>query len=53
MAHNQTEASSDLWRWSATSLRDAIRDGEVSATEVVTAHLDRCAEVNGSRCLCC
>jgi amidase len=40
--------SSDLWRWSATSLRDAIRRGEVSATEVVTAHLDRCADVNGS-----
>jgi amidase len=48
MTHNQTETSSDLWRWSATSLRDAIRNGEVSATEVVAAHLDRCAEVNGS-----
>lgn len=48
MTHNQMERSSDLWRWSATSLRDAIRSGELSATEVVTAHLDRCAEVNGS-----
>lgn len=48
MTHHQTDLSSDLWRWSATSLRDAIRSGEVSATEVVTAHLDRCAEVNGS-----
>jgi amidase len=42
------DVPSDLWRWSATSLRDAIRSGEVSATEVVTAHLDRCADVNGS-----
>jgi amidase len=42
------ELSSDLWRWSATSLRDAIRSGEVSATQVVTAHLDRCGVVNDS-----
>jgi amidase len=48
MTHNRMEMSSDLWRWSATSLRDAIRSGEVSATEVVTAHLDRCEDVNGS-----
>ncbi len=48
MSRNQDEMSSDLWRWSATSLRDAIRRGEVSTIEVVTAHLDRCDEVNGS-----
>jgi amidase len=47
-SRNQDEMSSDLWRWSATSLRDAIRRGEVSATEVLTAHLDRCDDVNGS-----
>ncbi|MGW4210401.1 amidase [Lentzea sp. NPDC004789] len=45
---SQTEKPTDLWRWSATSLRDAIRHGEISATEVVTAHLDRCDAVNGS-----
>jgi amidase len=48
MSRNQDEMPSDLWRWSATSLRDAIRRGEVSATEVATAHLDRCDDVNGS-----
>ena len=42
------ELPGDLWRWSAASLRDAIRRGEVSVTEVVTAHLDRCDQVNGS-----
>ncbi|MBI4940809.1 MAG: amidase, partial [Actinobacteria bacterium] len=40
--------SSDLWRWSATALRDAIRRGDVSVTEVVSAHLDRAAAVNAS-----
>jgi amidase len=45
---NQDEMPGDLWRWSATSLRDAIRRGEVSATEVVTAHLERCDDVNSS-----
>jgi amidase len=45
---DDTSASSDLWRWSATSLRDAIRTGEVSATEVVSAHLARGAAVNES-----
>lgn len=48
MSRHQDEVSSDLWRRSATSLRDAIRRGEVSATEVVTAHLARCEDVNGS-----
>jgi amidase len=48
MTGNQMELSSDLWRWSATSLREAIRSGEVSATEVATAHLARCTEVNGA-----
>ncbi|WP_088318329.1 amidase [Kineosporia sp. R_H_3] len=43
-----TTASSDLWRWSATALLDAIRRGEVSVTEVVSAHLDRAAVVNPS-----
>lgn len=41
-------ASGDLWRWSATALRDAIRGGEVSVTEVVSAHLARAAAVNPS-----
>jgi amidase len=41
-----TSFPSELWRWSATALRDAIRAGEVSATEVVTAHLERAAAVN-------
>lgn len=45
---DETSASSDLWRWSATSLRDAIRAGQVSVTEVVTAHLTRGAAVNES-----
>jgi len=37
MSRNQDEMPSDLWQWSATSLRDAIRRGEVSATEVATS----------------
>jgi len=45
---HKTTASSDLWRWSATSLRDAIRRSDISVTEVVTAHLDRCTAVNGA-----
>lgn len=48
MIHDKKEQPSELWRWSATSLRDAIRSGELSATEVVTAHLERAQEVNGS-----
>lgn len=48
MGRSRDEMPSDLWCWSATSLRDAVRRGDVSATEVVTAHLDRCQEVNGS-----
>ncbi len=43
-----TTAPSELWRGSATALRDAIRSGTVSVTEVVTAHLDRAAAVDGA-----
>lgn len=39
---------SELWRWPARALRDAVRAGQVSVTEVVQEHLDRCAEVNGA-----
>ena len=45
---DRTDEPSDLWRWSATALRDAMRDGRVSVTEVVSSHLGRCDEVNGS-----
>ncbi len=40
--------SDDLWRWSAGELCTAIRAGAVSSREVVQAHLDRIAAVNGS-----
>ncbi|MCP2243981.1 amidase [Lentzea aerocolonigenes] len=46
-SRTRDEMPSDLWRWSATSLRDAMRRGDVSATEVATAHLERCDDVNG------
>ncbi|MFC3890974.1 amidase [Lentzea rhizosphaerae] len=46
-SRNQDETPSDLWRWSATALRDAMWRGDVSATEVATAHLQRCDDVNG------
>jgi amidase len=48
MTNEPTDQPSDLWRWSATSLRDAMRKGHVSVTEVVSSHLDRCDAVNGS-----
>ncbi|MFJ8739658.1 amidase [Embleya sp. NPDC127516] len=35
-----------LWRMSAAALAAAVRDGEVSAIEVVDSHLERIAEVN-------
>ncbi|MEJ3651761.1 amidase [Actinomycetes bacterium KLBMP 9759] len=35
-----------LWTWSATDIARAVTTGEVSAREVVDAHLDRIAEVN-------
>lgn len=46
MSNHTTERPSELWRWSATALRAAVRAGEVSATEVAEAHLDRCAQVD-------
>jgi len=39
--------SSDLWRWSAAALRDAIASKEISAVEVAQAHIDRSNSVNG------
>lgn len=36
-----------LWRWSATKLANAVHDKTVSSREVVQAHLDRIASVNG------
>ena len=48
--------TSDLIYSSATSIAQSIRDKEVSAVEVVQAHLDRIAEVNDKLnavvCLC-
>ncbi|MFF3332774.1 amidase [Streptomyces sp. NPDC002888] len=38
--------SDELWRWSAGQTARSIRDGEVSAVEVVTASLARLAETN-------
>ncbi len=38
--------SAELWRWSAGDLAQAIRMRQVSAREVVQAHLDRIAAVN-------
>jgi amidase len=38
--------STEFWRWSAADLAQAIRTKEVSAREVVQAHLDRIAVVN-------
>ena len=43
---DNTNVPSDLWRWSATALRDAMRSGEVSVAEVTEAHLERSDAVN-------
>ena len=36
-----------LWQWSVTALAKAIREKQVSSREVVRAHLERIAKVNG------
>ncbi|WP_370290040.1 amidase [Nocardioides sp.] len=46
MSNQNAERPSELWRWSATTLRDAVRAREVSAAEVAEAHLERCAQVD-------
>jgi amidase len=38
--------STELWRWSAAALAQAIRAKQVSAREVIQAHLDRIEAVN-------
>jgi amidase len=38
--------STELWRWSAADLAQAIRAKDVSAREVIQAHLARIAAVN-------
>ncbi len=38
--------STELWRWSAADLAQAIRAKQISSREVVQAHLDRIAAVN-------
>ena len=40
--------TSELWRKSALEIAAEIADGNVSSREVVQAHLDRIADVNGS-----
>ena len=35
-----------LWAWSALEIRDAVRCKAISATAVVTAHLDRINAIN-------
>ena len=40
------DTSGPLTSWSATSLSRALRDGGISAREVMTAHLDRIDELN-------
>ncbi|WP_159500604.1 amidase [Microbacterium sp. 18062] len=42
----ETAAEPPLYFWTATRLRDAIRDGELSAVEVMTAFLDRTDATN-------
>ena len=37
-----------IWKWSATETRARIAAGEVSCTEVVTQHIDRCEAINPS-----
>ena len=39
-------AHDELWRWSATALAAAVRDGVVSAREVTSSCLERIAAVN-------
>ena len=36
-----------LWQWSVTALAKAIREKQVSSREVVRAHIERIAKVNG------
>lgn len=38
----------DLWRWGVVEIVTAIRAGEVSSREVMEAHIQRIATVNGS-----
>lgn len=42
------DSTSQLWRWSCTSLARAIRAREVSSREAVLSCLDRIEEVNGT-----
>jgi amidase len=39
-------AQDPLWRWSASSLAEAIREKRLSSQDVIQAHLDRIADVN-------
>src|SRR5579864_109486 len=38
--------TTELWRWSASDLAQAIRTKHVSSREIVQAHLDRIESVN-------
>lgn len=46
-SYKSKDASTPLYWWDATDLASAIRAREISAVEVVQAHLDRIAEMNG------
>ena len=37
---------SEIWKWSASDIADAVRSKRVSAVEVTQAHLQRLAAVN-------
>ncbi|MEX0286424.1 MAG: amidase family protein [Paracoccaceae bacterium] len=37
---------SEFWTWTATEMAEAVRSGQVSATELAQAHLDRIDAVN-------
>lgn len=45
-AHAASGRAADLTEWSALTLSDAIRNGEVSCREVMTAYLDRIGRLN-------
>jgi amidase len=42
----EANVPTELWRWSAADLAQAIRTKQVSAREVVQAHLDRIEAIN-------
>ena len=46
LVSGRPEETTQLWQWSAQALSAAVRERQVSVTEIVQAHLGRCADLN-------